>query len=232
MFAGAIQLLAVFAFFQAVAKEEISRVIPLFQLTPPLVLILSFLFLGEVLTFNNYLAFVLILLGGILISLRRSARLFRIRMAFWWMFLSSSIWAVQAVILKSLYVNWPFWDLTIYLGFGEFLPSLIIILVVANVRSNVSNSLLSLKSAGWLLLIVGMFFTAGASLTGLWAITTGPISLVSVFRGFQSVFVLIYALFLSIWLPKILKEEVSKGVLGVKFVAIILMMIGLYLIYQ
>jgi len=81
-------------------------------------------------------------------------------------------------------------------------------------------------------LIVGMFFTAGASLTGLWAITTGPISLVSVFRGFQSVFVLIYALFLSIWLPKILKEEVSKGVLGVKFVAIILMMIGLYLIYQ
>ena len=153
-------------------------------------------------------------------------------MAFWWMFLSSSIWAVQAVILKSLYVNWPFWDLTIYLGFGEFLPSLIIILVVANVRSNVSNSLLSLKSAGWLLLIVGMFFTAGASLTGLWAITTGPISLVSVFRGFQSVFVLIYALFLSIWLPKILKEEVSKGVLGVKFVAIILMMIGLYLIYQ
>lgn len=105
MFAGAIQLLAIFAFYQAVAKEEISRVIPLFQLTPPLVLILSFLFLGEVLTPNNYLAFVLILFGGILISLKRTVWLFRLREAFWWMLLSSSIYAVQAVILKSLYVD-------------------------------------------------------------------------------------------------------------------------------
>jgi transporter family protein len=63
IFAGAIQIPAVFAFYKAISKEEISRVIPLFQFTPLFVLILSLLFLGEVLTLNHYLAFVLILLG-------------------------------------------------------------------------------------------------------------------------------------------------------------------------
>src|SRR3989344_4968380 len=33
LFAGAVQIVAVFAFYQAISKDEISRVIPLFQLT-------------------------------------------------------------------------------------------------------------------------------------------------------------------------------------------------------
>jgi len=229
--AGLIQFIAVFAFFQAVAKEEISRVIPLFQFTPILVLILSFLFLGEVLTFSNYIAFVLILIGGFLISIKRVAGLFRLRGAFWWMVLSSSIYAVQAVLLKSLYVSYSFWDLTIYLGFGEFIPTLLAFLFVVNIRNRFTKRISVLKSGGWQLLILGMFFTAIASLGGLWAITTGPVSLISAFRGFQSVFVLIYAVLLSVWFPKILKEELGKGVLVVKAMAIFLMMIGLYLIY-
>src|SRR3989344_7431427 len=120
-FAGAFQIVAVFAFYQAIAKEEISRVIPLFQLTPPFVLILSLLFLGEVLTLNQYLAFVLILIGGFLISLKRIEGVFKLRNAFWLMVLSSLIYAIQIVILKPLYVSYPFWDLTVYLIFGQFL---------------------------------------------------------------------------------------------------------------
>ena len=228
--AGLLHLPATFAFYQAVSKEEISRVIPLFQFTPVFVLILSFLFLGGVLTFNSYIAFVLILLGGLLISLKRIGGLFRLREAFWWMVLSSSIWAVYAVILKSLYVDHSFWDLTAYLGFGEFLPTLVIILVLANVRKRFSKGLSNLKLEGWMLLVLGMFFIALASLSGLWALTTAPVSLHSVFRGFQSVFVLIYAVVLSIWLPKILREEIGKGVLAIKIASITLMLVGLYLI--
>src|SRR3989344_1858810 len=71
IFAGAIQVPAIFAFYQAVAREEISRVIPLFQFTPLFALILSFLFLGEVLTTTYYFAFVLILLAGFLIYLQK-----------------------------------------------------------------------------------------------------------------------------------------------------------------
>lgn len=232
IFAGTIQVLAIFAFYQAIAKEEISRVIPLFQFTPPFVLIFSFLFLGEVLTTSYYFAFVLILVGGFLISLQKTEGVFKLRNAFWWMVLSSLIYAVQAIILKSLYVTCPFWDLTVYLGFGEFLSMLTLLLLMSNFRNRFTGSLSNLKPVGWVLLTLAIFFVATASLSGFWALTSGPVSLISVFRGFQSVFVLIYAILFSIWLPKILKEELNKRILGIKAIAIFLMVIGLYLIYK
>lgn len=231
-FAGSFQIVAVFAFYQAISKEEISRVIPLFQFTAPFVLIISLLFLGEVLTRNHYLSFVLILLGGFLISLQKTKGVFKLRNAFWWMILSSLIYAIQVVILKSLYVAHPFWDLTAYLGFGVFIPTLILLLLISNFRNRFTRSLSDLKPAGWTLLILTMFFVASASLSGFWALTSGPVSLISVFRGFQSVFVLVYAVLFSIWLPKMLKEELNKSVLGIKAIAIFLMVIGLYLIYK
>jgi|SRR3989344_4237723 len=232
IFAGIIQILAVFSFYKAISKEEVSRVIPLFQLTPPFVLILSFLFLGEILEANHYLAFVLILLGGFLISLKKVEGVFRLRSAFWWMVLSSLIYAIQIIILKSLYIAYPFWNLTVYLGVGEFLPIPIMLLFITNFRNIFSKSLLGLKPVGWILVILTMFFATTASLSGFWALTTGPASLISVLRGFQSLFVLIFAVIISVWLPKILKEELSKSVLGIKAIAIFLMVIGLYLIYK
>src|SRR3989344_4186635 len=231
IFAGAFQIVAVFAFYKAISKEEISRVIPLFQFTPPFVLILSLLFLGEVLTLTHYLAFVLILLGGLLISLQKTKGVFKLRVAFWWMVLSSLIYAIYAVILKSLYVAHPFWDLAVYLGFGEFLPTPLLLLLIPSSRRKLTKSLSDLKPTGWILVMLGMFFVTTASLSGLWALTIGPVTLVSVFRGFQSLLVLVYAVLLSIWLPKILKEELSKSVIGIKVVAILLMSVGLYLIY-
>ncbi len=193
---------------------------------------LSFLFLGEVLTLNHYLAFVLILLGGFLISLKKAKGIFKLRTAFWWMVLSSLVYAIQVVILKSLYAFYPFWDLTVYLGFGEFLPTPILLLLISDFRGRFVRSLSNLKLVGWVLLILAMFFVATASLSGFWALTSGPVSLISGFRGFQSVFVLIYAILFSIWLPKILKEELNKSTLGIKAIAILLMVIGIYLIYK
>ena len=231
VFAGAFQVVAVFAFYQAIAKEEISRVIPLFQFTPPFVLILSLLFLKEVLTLNHYLAFILILLGSFLISLQKTKGVFKLRAAFWWMVLSSLIYAIYAVILKSLYVAHPFWDLTVYLGFGEFLPTPVLLLLIPSFRRRLTKSLSDLKPTGWMLVMLGMFFVTTASLSGLWALAIGPVTLVSVFRGFQSLFVLVYAVILSIWFPKILKEELSKSIIGIKAIAILLMTFGLYLIY-
>lgn len=232
IFAGIIQVPAIFAFYQAISKEEISRVIPLFQFTPPFALLLSYLFLKEVLTATYYIAFVLILIGGFLISLQKMKGVLRIRKAFWWMILSSLLYAVQVVILRSLYANYPFWNITTYLGFGEFIPTPIILLFIINFRKRFIRSLSNLKPAGWGLVILAMLLVTGASLSVFWALTSGPASLVSALRGFQSLFVLIYAILFSIWLPKILKEELSRRILGIKAIAIFLMIIGLFLIYR
>lgn len=228
--AGAIQIIGVFGFYKALSKEEVSRVIPLFQFTPVLVVILSLIFLKEVLTVKQSIGFILILLGGFFISIKRIKGLFRLREAFWWMVLSSFVYAIQAIILKSMYVNYPFWSVTFYLGIGEFLPTLLLLSFSRNLRDRVVKGFSNLQTTGWLILILGIIFIAGANLSGLYAFRTGLVTLISVLRGFQSVFVLIFSLILSIWFPKILKEELTGGVLITKILAICLMLAGLYFI--
>lgn len=228
--AGIIQIIAVFAFYKALAKEEVSRVIPLFQLTPIFVLILSALLLKENLTTNQYIGFILILLGGFFIGLRRIEGLFKLREAFWWMILSSSIYAIQAIMIKSLYANYSYLDLTFYHGVGIFIPTFALLTFSSKSRGSFTREFSNLNITGWLIVGLATIFIAGAYLSGLWAFRTGSATLISVLRGFQSIFVFIFSLVLSIWLPKILKEELASGVLLTKVIAISLMLVGLFFV--
>jgi hypothetical protein len=64
------------------------------------------------------------------------------------------------------------------------------------------------------------------------SLNTGYSSIVSALGGFQPLFVLALAVFISIKLPKILKEELSKKVILMKLAAILLMLGGLWLVYR
>ena len=230
LLAGIIQIIAVFAFYKALAKEEVSRVIPLFQLTPVFVLILSVIFLKENLTLNQYIGFILVLLGGFFIGLKRIEGVFKLREAFWWMILSSSIYAIQAIMIKSLYVNYSYLNLTFYHGVGIFIPTFALLTFSNKSRSSFIKEFSNLNITGWLIVGLAGILIAGAYLSGLWAFRTGSASLISVLRGFQSIFVFIFSLVLSIWLPKILKEKLASSVLVTKVIAIFLMLVGLFFI--
>ena len=230
LIAGIIQIIAVFAFYKSLAKEEVSRVIPLFQLTPVFVLILSVIFLKENLTINQYIGFILILLGGFFISLKRIKGVFKLREALWWMILSSGIYAIQAIMIKSLYINYSYLDLTFYHGVGIFIPTFALLTFSSKSRNSFTHEFSNLNIKGWLIVGLAAIFIAGAYLSGLWAFRTGSASLISVLRGFQSIFVFIFSLVLSIWLPKILKEDLASGVLLTKIIAISLMVVGLFFI--
>lgn len=230
LLAGIIQIVAVFAFYKALAKEEVSRVIPLFQLTPVFVLILSAIFLKENLTINQYIGFILILLGGFFISLKRIEGLFKLREALWWMILSSVIYGVQVIMIKSLYVNYSYLDLTFYHGVGIFIPTFALLTFSSKSRDSFTREFSNLNIRGWFIVGLAAILIAGAYLSGLWAFRTGSATLISVLRGFQSIFVFIFSLVFSIWLPKILKEELASGVLLTKVIAISLMLVGLFFI--
>jgi len=97
-------------------------------------------------------------------------------------------------------------------------------------RNSFTHEFSNLNIKGWLIVGLAAIFIAGAYLSGLWAFRTGSASLISVLRGFQSIFVFIFSLVLSIWLPKILKEDLASGVLLTKIIAISLMVVGLFFI--
>lgn len=62
------------------------------------------------------------------------------------------------------------------------------------------------------------------------AVSAGYVTLVSALSSIQPFFILLFTVILSIFYPHILKEEVGRSVIFQKFLAIILMFIGVILI--
>ena len=62
------------------------------------------------------------------------------------------------------------------------------------------------------------------------AIQKGPISLVSVVEGSETIFIFILTLIISVFIPKMFKEEIDKKTIIIKIASIMLTLTGLYLI--
>ncbi|MEJ2242825.1 MAG: hypothetical protein P8Y18_11910, partial [Candidatus Bathyarchaeota archaeon] len=67
-------------------------------------------------------------------------------------------------------------------------------------------------------------------LFSLIAMSLGYVSLVSALSGLQHFFVFIYMLVLSIFMPRILKEEINRQVIILKIFAIALMFVGTWMV--
>ena len=68
---GGFFILALLLMYQALSREEVSRVIPFIgSLSPVFIFLLAVFFLGEILAYEEILAFFLILSGGFLVSLK------------------------------------------------------------------------------------------------------------------------------------------------------------------
>lgn len=229
--AGAIVTYAIIPYFKALSLEETSRVIPMWHFASVFTLILAVIFLGEILAPLSYAAFALMLAGGFLISVRRIKGMLRLSPAMAFMLLSSFLFAVSDVLLKFSYSTGIFWD-TYLVAFSGGALSQLSLFALPSVRKSFSGLMPLRPHRRGFILFVLLSALTGFSGGLLWnnAILLGPVTLVSVFTGFQSFFVLILATACSIRLPLFMKEAVDARTMGVKLVAIALMAAGLLLL--
>ena len=89
-------------YYKAIEFEEPSRVILVMQTAPIFVLSISFFAIGETLTFYQLLAFILIITGGVLASIKKMEGIWRFSRAFWLLILATFLWAASDVIFKKL----------------------------------------------------------------------------------------------------------------------------------
>lgn len=214
----------------SISVEEVSRVIPLWEISPIFVLLMAFLFLGERLTSSQLLAFFLILAGCFLISLKNVRGLFKLSRAFFPMILSGFMFAVTNILIKFMYSKMDFWTTLVWLGLGQVIASLLILLFKKH-RTNFIKSIKSLKPKIAGALVANESIAVIARIFYNYALLLGPVSLVYVLSGTSSFFVLLYAILFSVFLPKLVKEDIGKKVLLTKIIAIILIFIGLYFLY-
>ena len=227
---GALFFFSAFPYFQALAIEEASRVIPLWALEAPMVLILAFVFLKERLLVNDYIGFALVVSGAFLVLARKLSNAIKPGKAFFLMLLASSLTSIGVVVSKWLYSQTSFWSVQVLAGLGGSIAALLTFLLFANKRRELVKGILSIKRA--VVLQLGfrqLTITAGFIVFGL-AIMTGSASLSAALVQLAAFYVFIMATFLSRFLPHILEEKIDKKALLTKAVAILMIVAGVFAI--
>jgi len=225
--AGILYILMCIFYFKAVKIEEISRVVPLFYLTPLFVLVLAAIFLGEIFTPIKYAGIFLLIIGAILISSKNLTKV-SLGKAFWFMMLSSLVLSLHYIITKHLLNFADFWTVFSYTRIGT------IFVLIPIFYFNFSDLVSTVKEHGKKVVAV-ISLNESLNLVGVLLITIaaaiGYITLVNTLsNSIQPLFVLFSAVILSIFYPRILKEEIGKSTILQKLIAIALMFTGAVLI--
>ncbi len=227
-FAGVLRIFAFLPYAEALSREEVSRLVPVWNLIPVFTIVMAFFFLGENLTVNFVMSFILILVGSVLLTMRSKKNLFRPNKAFLLMVLSSLVYAAQGIVLKFAYSELNFVHGLIWMSIGTLVTTMFL-LSRKKFRDIAKEEIL--ENASKKMLIVFMIFgILGLYFTTL-ALNLGYVSMVEVMGGFQMVFVFIIASVFAFWLPSMIREEMTLKSISVKIFCIILMLFGLFFLY-
>lgn len=227
---GALLLLSLVPYFRALSMEDATTVIPLGSFTPMLVLLLSFLILGESLCVSQLYAFFLLVVGGALLAINSFGKKRIIfTPALFCIALSWIIFAVYAVMAKILFNSVPFMEGFYLIRMGVVIASASL-LMVPGIRKEVSNGfpMLGMKNV-FLFSALVIIAIAGQFMYDL-AISLGSVSLVSAAQGIQYVVLFILAAGLSGFFPKLLNEKTDKNTIFRKLVGTGLVVAGMYML--
>ncbi len=253
--AGMLFLVTLVFWYKALHQSEATRVVPIVgALVPIFSFLFSYIFFREILTERQFLAFFILISGGILISVKytrfykareilnkfrsilgkilgdihaeyRPARRLIINSI-----ISALFFATYYVLIKFIYLNQPFIGAFVWSRLGTFIGALLI-LFVPSWRRLIIERQRGVKTPKNLLFFLSVRLLAALAFIMLnWAISLGSVALVNSLQGVQYIFLFLLILFLSTKFPKILKEELGRGVLLQKIIGVILVSLGLYML--
>lgn len=212
-------------------RADTSRVIPIFQLRSPIVLIFGMLILGEYLTMQQTVAFGVMLTGAILLALDFEL-IHRPKFNLWSLFAFFATVSFAAVLLINNYSvdNLDIPSVLVYFDAG-FLAASASFLLVPRWRRQIAEGL---RTATWkkvALFTVNDLADEAGQLSSKLALATAPAAaLVAVAQGIQSFYIIVGGLVLTLWFPHIIKEEIHSRALAQKFVGAAVIFAGVVLL--
>ncbi len=213
-------------YYKAVQYDEISKVIMLSQFGPIFVLVLSFLFLGETLAKNHFTGFLFLLGAGAMISYKKVNGTLKLSKAFYLMLISMFLSSIGFIVAKYIYSITSFWSAFIWLRVTGF--AALLVLLSPSVRKDSLKTFKVMKPKIKVLMIFKMVIDFSAFIFAGYALLNAPASLVSALSSsVLPLFVFMLALITSIYLPKLIKEEIGKRSILIKVLAIVFIIVGI-----
>jgi len=255
LLAGLLFLVTLVFWYKALHQSEATRVVPIVgALVPIFSFLFSFVFLGTSLGERHLLAFIILINGGILISVKHT-RFYKIGEV-WERFrivfgdilggihaqyrparrlvvnsiTAAIFFAAYYVMIKYIYSTQPFIGGFVWSRMGTFL-GVILILFIPDWRKKIVEGQRGTKTPKNLFFFLIVRILAALAFIMLnWAISMGNVALINSLQGVQYVFLFLLVLFISAKFPKILREEIGGGVLLQKVIGIVLICTGLYML--
>ena len=212
-------------------KEEVSRVVPVVYTYPIFVALIAAPLLGESISALQWFSIVTVVAGAVIVSLKQNP----FGDAIWpgkpflALIGASLLLAMADITSKYALAHFSFWNMfsiNSFSIFGLFFtfsmrPHVIRQLRDMNYR-NRSLGLMAFNESLMPIAVTGSF----------WALSRGPVSLVSTIISSRPVFVVIYAAILNYILPRFLvKSTTSKSMLVFRFIATAMIVGGISIIY-
>jgi drug/metabolite transporter (DMT)-like permease len=235
MLSGVFYMTAILLYLKALQSEEASVVAPFFQAGPLFGYALAYLVLGETLSPRQMAGGAMIIVGALIVSLRFSPSRaaggggkFKARLAMQ-MLACSFILALSGLIFKVFAIEVEFWTTIFWMFVGEAIFGVALLLVTAYrreflalLRSN-PVALLSINGANELI-------NLGGGLGNRYALMFAPLSLVQAIGSTTTLFVFLIGILLSLFVPKLGRENLSGRELLQKGLAAVLVATGVALI--
>jgi uncharacterized membrane protein len=230
IFAGILYMTALLLYLRALQSEEASVVSPFFQAGPLFGYVLAYLVLGETLTREQMAGGALIITGALIVSLRfgQSTKMFKMRLAAL-MLACGFIMALASLIFKVFAIRVEFWTTTFWMFVGEGIFGVALLLIpafrrqfMALVRANTA-ALLSINASNELI-------NLGGGLGNRYALLFAPLSIVQAIGSTTTLFVFAFGLVLSIFFPRLGREDLSGRELTQKGIAALIVAAGVALV--
>lgn len=228
---GALIVWSMTLYFKALSLETTSIIILFFQITPVLVLVLAFIFLGETLNIRQVIGFVLIFFAVTAVSLQRKSFDGNwISLPFLYIFLASFLVAIAATIIKFTTQTNSFSSVLCYESWGVGIGGLLLFLIFPSIRRAFFGSFRTIGRRVLMIVFVNELIFVFSKALLIYAYSIGPAALVSVLSGVSVLFGIILGLILTFFAPFIFREESSSGGIMKKVLLGIVALVGIWCI--
>lgn len=218
--------IALIFFYSAIEKNPTSRIIPFMgTIIPIFTFFLSHIFLAEQLNRNQFIAFYLLILGGILVTAEHKKRTIFSKKGISYGLFAALAFSISFILMKYTYNHAPFISGFIWTRVGSVLLSIIIFLIpfYRHKISETSRHTGIKTSVGYLVIRI---VSAVSFIMLNYAIAISSVTLVNALQGIQYVFLIIIAIFLSKKIPQFFAEEFQTQIIQ-RIIAVSLITFGL-----
>jgi drug/metabolite transporter (DMT)-like permease len=226
---GLMYLTAIYFYLRALQQEEASVIAPLFQTSTLFTYAIAYCVLHETLTGWRLAGGFLVLASAVVASYEPGGRVrFKLNIVLPLLACTATL-AGSAVMFKFFAIRQAFWPVTFWSFAGQAVFG-VVLLCIPHVRRQFLGMFRRSPGAVIGINAANELINLGGGLAARYASLLGPVSLVQAIGGTTSFFVFAFGVMLSLFFPKLGRENLSRRNLIQKGIAVTLIVAGVILI--